>query len=816
MRTLIAFLILPFLSPPLLAGTTGTLAGYVRDGETGQPLSGASVILEGTGFRVMTDKQGFYIINIVPAGTYIIRAEMVGYATIRRPNVVVLPDLRTTINFELSSMAVTSEKEVVMPAECPPFPRDATASVHFVEGAQLERLPLDTFQEAVLLQPGVVAKHIRGGRMDEVLYLVDGIPWQDPIFGICGGSLPNGSIVNLVVQTGGFSAEYGGALSGIVNLITRSGGDDHRFWYRNSGDIVDFDHYIRQEMGGGGPLSDFGNYFIFANLITTDTRYRQRMRRFFPSPISIEVDLHSKLAFRLDKSTTLTLQGLFACRRWRQYQHRWKYNLDGLAERRRQALRLDACLTYVFNPLTFCTFSISHHRLHRRIPGEETTEYVEPKLQDPDDPRSWIIEGTEQWNQSCKEVINVLKFDFVKQVNPVHEIKTGLEFTYYDLYMRDIKYAQVPIDSIKDLYTYTVIQNKYRHFPLKGAIYLQDKAEYRGLVANVGLRLDFFHPRARRPPIEYPTKDVYEKYHHQLPRVKGLPKIQISPRIGLRLPITNKDFLRLNYGWFFQTPPPNLLYTGSDADMATYWPLIGNPDLKQKKSIAYEIGYRRILSKSACMGLTVFDKNVTNLANTQTMALADTLINGSLCRRGLAEYDDSGHAHIWGIELFLEKRYSGFISGWFSYTYMKATGSASSPVQGYNRMIWGLPILTGWEYPLDWDQRHTFVINIDLRRKDNWGLNLLFRLYSPLPYTRAGSQGINNERMKWRSYFDLKFNKSFRLFNRGFAVYLEILNLFDRKNLLWVDNDGRPGGYLHDPSAYDIGRRIRAGFGIGL
>nr|NIT56649.1 carboxypeptidase-like regulatory domain-containing protein [Fodinibius sp.]NIV11621.1 TonB-dependent receptor [Fodinibius sp.]NIY25232.1 TonB-dependent receptor [Fodinibius sp.] len=88
------------------AGTTGKIAGFVRDAETGEPLIGANILVSGTYLGAATDQDGyFYIIN-VPAGEYYLEVSMIGYRTLVHGGVQVLIDQTTKVEFELQSEAI--------------------------------------------------------------------------------------------------------------------------------------------------------------------------------------------------------------------------------------------------------------------------------------------------------------------------------------------------------------------------------------------------------------------------------------------------------------------------------------------------------------------------------------------------------------------------------------------------------------------------------------------------------------------------------------------------------------------------------------
>lgn len=467
---------------------------------------------------------------------------------------------------------------------------------------------------------------------------------------------------------------------------------------------------------------------------------------------------------------------------------------------------------------TFYNISLSTLNIYNKVYGKGSTEYKKVVLDDHGDPTSYIISGDKQWWQNNKELTTIGKFDLTSQLNRYHQLKLGLDFTYYDLYVSDVKYEEVNIDSARNVLGYNVTHNKYHYYPKSFAAFIQDKIEYEGFVANVGVRFDYFDPTAERPAIEIPVKGEPGK-KIVTEKIKASKKYQLSPRIGATFPITTKEIIHLSYGWFFQMPMFSYLFTNLNYDFSGYWPLVGDPDLKSEKTIAYELGYQRILGENTVVTITGFNKNINNLVDTKTYALPDTNILGHPERRGFAQFVNLAYGRVNGLEIALEKRYSDRYAARISYTYMKTLGSSSSAGEGYNMLIWGRDIQKDKEYPLSWDQRHTFVGEFEYIIPNSWGVFIVYKLNSPLPYTSYDSENPNNKRMEWRDCLDIRFSREIKLYtfagkNSLLKMYLEIKNLFDHNNILWVDPYGRAGGKLADPVAFETGRRIR--FGIEM
>jgi len=216
---LLVILALSF-SESLLAQKFGKITGKVLDGDSGEPLPGANVLLDGTTLGAATDIDGQYLILRVPPGTYELRAEFIGYQKMLVQNVQVLTDLTTTIDFKLRAEAVDLGTEVVVVAERPIVRKDLTSSEARVQADEIKRLPVQELNDVLNLQAGISRDrsgniHIRGGRATEVAYLVNGIRITDDFTRTQSIEVENESIQELQVISGTFNAEYGEALSGV-------------------------------------------------------------------------------------------------------------------------------------------------------------------------------------------------------------------------------------------------------------------------------------------------------------------------------------------------------------------------------------------------------------------------------------------------------------------------------------------------------------------------------------------------------------------------------------------------------------------------
>lgn len=203
----------------------GKLVGTVTDAQSGEPLPGVNVLIDGTSQGTATDFDGNYSIIGVRPDTYTLVFSFIGYRTARVEGVRVSIDVTTEVDVELQEEIFEGE-EVVVTAERELVQKDLTATTAFVSGDEIQALPVENFDEVVELQAGVVNGHFRGGRLGEVGYWVDGLPVTDVYDGGLALSIENDMVQEAQVVTGAFNAEYGQALSGIVNVVTKDGSNE--------------------------------------------------------------------------------------------------------------------------------------------------------------------------------------------------------------------------------------------------------------------------------------------------------------------------------------------------------------------------------------------------------------------------------------------------------------------------------------------------------------------------------------------------------------------------------------------------------------
>jgi hypothetical protein len=239
-KVLLALLV--FLLPAMVFAA-GTVKGKVIDKASGEVLIGTNVSVLGTTLGAAADVNGEYTILNVPVGVVTLRAARIGYTPVTVSNLRVNNDLTTYQDFSLESEAVALQAIEIV-AEKPLVNRSATNAVRIVTNEDIGALPVRGINNILALSPGVVVQDntvfIRGGRLDEVGYYLDGVSITNPVMGGRAVTLVQDAIEEIQVQAGGYNAEFGGANSGMSQQSLRTGTVDWKASLQFATDNISF------------------------------------------------------------------------------------------------------------------------------------------------------------------------------------------------------------------------------------------------------------------------------------------------------------------------------------------------------------------------------------------------------------------------------------------------------------------------------------------------------------------------------------------------------------------------------------------------
>lgn len=313
--------------------------------------------------------------------------------------------------------------------------------------------------------------------------------------------------------------------------------------------------------------------------------------------------------------------------------------------------------------------------------------------------------------------------------------------------------------------------------------------------------------------------------------------INAMPRVAFSFPISDVANFFAHYDILTQRPIQSQLspldYYYLDAYGAAN-PTINNPNQRPQQTIDYELGFSQVLNerKNASLTITSFYREMRNMINQK-------VVTGAYPRTYI-QYENIDFGTVKGLSFVFDFRRTGGSRINLNYTLQFAEGSGSNANSGANLAQSGQPNLRVLQ-PLDFDQRHSFVVNYDYRfgsEKDykgpsfktktgktikflqDVGFNLSFLLGSGTPYTRWGTAvplsgnarssiigQINGSSKPWNFRSNLRVDKNIALAwgkkgdeNRKSAnlnVYVQVLNLFNTRNILNVysytgnaDDDG--------------------------
>ena len=226
--TVVTALVLAAILPQtILAQAEGAIAGRVLDTRSGLGLSEAQVLVDDR-LRAIADTAGLYRVRGVRSGWHHISARHIGYRSVVQDSVFVRAGATVTLDFSLETNPLELAPLVVTAPVDPVLDPLATATQQKISAADLRELPVSSLEEALALSAGSVGQSYRGGRLGEESFILDGLGVKNQLDAANGGlglRIPPDVLSEASLVTNGFSARYGQALSGLVNVVTKEPGN---------------------------------------------------------------------------------------------------------------------------------------------------------------------------------------------------------------------------------------------------------------------------------------------------------------------------------------------------------------------------------------------------------------------------------------------------------------------------------------------------------------------------------------------------------------------------------------------------------------
>lgn len=863
-------LVLPFTA---FGYGAGALTGKIND-PSGAPVIGASVLVVGTQSGSMSDANGYYYIPRLSPGEYSVVARMVGMASVTVEGVAVVSDQNTVLNITLAEEAA-GNTVITVTGQRSDILETIPSTIYVVDRHQIETMPVTGVIDVIQGQAGVSTQngeiHIRGGRSGEVEFLLNGSSMRSPVSGRYSATIPLSAIAEASTITGGFGAEYGNALSGVVKMVTREGGEAYTGSFSlNGGDVTAFGTESSEDGPSNG--AENGSYLSsiiqgtasiggpepFTSLVLPSLGIRIPGKVFFFGAAE-----YSRSGFNLEDSRG-------------NWENNWQNNLSGVMNitgRPSQLLGFSILGRYSYRQRGWDEWAWSRYDQPVYVEGvpylggnpdfalpvsfdeswgltlglngligqntvvegalersefsawsrirDECGGYLGANLT----PSAWYGEFFEDrvpdslgffhsgihpsvWMDS-RSSVTAGRLEMTNQLSSVFKLVSGVEGKLYDIY----NYG-VTVNSPSQIWV-----NIWEADPRAVSAFVQSSANFSGaMVLTTGLRADLFDPNTTMVvPGEAGVREVPVK-------------VQISPRFGMNHPISERDVFFVTYGRYFQMPSLDKMFSGTSYNLGGDYTIVGNPDLEAVRTLSYEAGIRHRTGELSNLSLSAFYKEITGLVQ------SFPLMGEGQGTFFMYENDDS-YATVQGVEATFMRLPGDVLSGNISYTYSIAEGRYSSANEQYVYSSAGYSTIPEDDNYLDWDQRHLVSALVSASFEEGEGPEIAGRHFleragigvrwhfgSGYPYSPS-SEGvlpeINTARQPWTMSTDLMISRSIPLGDAKMDCRMTVFNLFDRKNLLRIhdpltyETTGEPGGLSQNPAAWSPARHIYFGVGVG-
>ena len=851
---------------PVTAGTSGRISGRVLDGKK-QPLPGVNIAMIGVQLGAMSDADGHFTIINIPAGAYGVRAGLIGYRTVTTTSVLVSADEATRLDLVLEEAPVQMA-EVVVSAKRPVVEIHRTSTVAIIPREEIQKLPVQELQDIVNLQAGVVDGHFRGGRQNEVQYQVDGVSVNNPFDNSNSVRLDRSLLEEVQVVSGTFDAEYGQAMSGVVNAVLRRGGEKFAwdaeglaggFLYSRSsrGQAYDSNPWAKQDFQvtcSGPTFLEKTTFLANASRHVSDGAY-YATRRFTQSmapggAAATKAQNPDGDGERVPLSRTREWSGLFkiSTRTFTNQELAYQFLANAVDSRNigwDLHLLPDAGTRVrsvnIVHGLTF-THTLDTQRYYQIDLRQNYTDSRDMAYDDVDDPRYQLygpltgstgyefghpVQGVSLNRFQSTTNMFVGKGTLVDQVSNTHQVKIGLEYQAPKMRFGTPGKLSVGIRPGGSFGLFPVRSVRSEFLPVFVAGYVQDQREWNDVTLRIGVRGDWFDARTSLPSdLANPANTI-----------PGVPqsvaqatsnKFNLSPRLGISYPVSANAALYFAYGHFYQYPAFRDIFSNADysvladlqaADDPTRKGILGNPDIRAQRTVQYQIGMKNAVTPDLGVDFNAFYKDIRDLLGVEFVST----YNGAQYVR----WTNVDYGSVLGFTLQLDHRALGPFAVSADYTWQRAVGNSSDPQETLNRAAAGQDALPR-QIPFNWDQRHTLNVTVSTGDPQGWTGSTIVRVASGQPYTPsvAAAQTLlaNSGRKPLGLMADLRAEHPARIRRIPANLFIRVFNAFDSRffngfvfpttgSADYSRIPGEPGqaAILEDPSRFNAPRRIELG-----
>ncbi len=731
---------------------TAGISGSVRDENTGEPLIGATILLVGTYKGTSADFNGQYVINDVKPGDYQVKVQFIGYETKLYNGISLIAGQTKTLNITLRPQT-ESLQEVTVVGRKSQVNLELAASEVTIKADDIEDMNARDVKEVLEMQAGVIKTQdglqIRGARVYETEYIVDGISAQDPLAGTgFGVDVSSGAVSSVDLITGGVGAEYGGGSSGVVNTKIREGGDKFQFsgsWQRdNLGNVNAATSFNtdRVEISIGTPLTKNKKLTLFTNLSTlhTDEYFGATASQLNSSLFTDNPEFWAprqtnsytntiKLAYKIAGGTKVTVTNQHSLNINQNTRTLQIVGFDAILTpgfQYNRSLNLDNATTYTHHS-NLTALNVNHiinknwglnfsaGRLFTNLRADANgrpfrTETVDQILDEdnivtdpvgvfnPNDPSGiyFVLPGdglvnnggiSSTWHDHyASEYTLKAKATYIS--GKVHEMSFGWQHAFKEYQWVDVTrpWVGAPIRIDENTTTPSISigssNDIWKVKPQDGGIFYQDKITYKGIIATLGFRFNYWAPGAfadnavatpQAPVIDQVRKD----YTSKTTEIAGLRwKARLLPKINVSFPVTENNVLYFNYGHSMRLPHPRFLYAGLDSKFQdqSFLSSLGNPDLDPEVNVSYEIGLKSLITKDLGLTFTGYNNNRFDYIVSRSVLVKDQ--TGRTVTKTF--YINQDYAKIYGVELGVNYRIGKYLRTFSNVGYQVARGKSNS------------------------------------------------------------------------------------------------------------------------------------------
>ncbi len=892
----------------------GSITGRVYDSKTKEELPGAKISVKGTYYGALSFDDGTFVIKDVKPGDYSIIIFLDEYTSKVINDITVTAGSPTKIDGGLNEASYTIATTVIV-GQAELIDLETGRSEVKIGKDFISESSYRDVSEVVENQAGVSKTpdglQIRGGRVYETTYLVEGISARDPLAGTGSGvNIAANSIEEVDLTTGGGDAEYGNGTAGVINTKIREGGDHLEVggsWLR---DNLGFNKHGKMSwntdvanLSIGGPvpftkkkvtfftsgdmtLSD--DYFkIYADQLHSsafsenDSLWAPRQTNSWANTMKLGWKPKAGMKFTLtnqhslninQNSRTLQVVGNNAILQ-PGFPYAYSLNLDNANTYTHQSnltilnfktlidtsWTLDASIGRLFTALQ----ADANGRPFRDAtvdqiydPASIVTDPV--TVFNPGDSVAYVFPGPGLYNNNGIGTIwhNHHAREFTFKYKFSHQSKSGIHFLTLGHGHKEQEYQWIdvsrpwvgaPIFIDDTTTTASTSLGSSSDFwlarPSQGGIFVQDEIRYKGIIAFIGLRYDYWAPGkfaddAVNNP-EAPVVDaIREEYMNSTTGFLGKRwKARLLPKLRVSFPVTNNNVLYFNYGHATQLPHPRFVYAGLDPiyQDRSFLSNLGNPNINPEVTVSYEVGLKSKISKNTAMTFTAFYNDKFDYIVSRSVLIKDQ--TGRFVQKTF--FINQDYARIRGLEVGFKQRIGKMLSLNLNGSYQIATGKSNSAAESALQIKTQGFVNTSKENYLAWDRPYDIKGALVLRPDTTvsiFGVNMSgFRVFvsstlkSGLRYTPYEQTGVDdNGRAIYEIiqnapfsklaspwfWTDLKITRDFRFGktkSQRASLSFEIRNLFNNRNSQIINGvtgkayrDGDPLPYgTRDPNYPD-------------